>query len=593
MGQRFDLAATPVQTSLDDKIARLFANGPGPAASGELVPSKAVRHVPPSTTENPPAPSTPVVNALGPSVMVGGISFKHSATPPGMLEARLYTAIEDLPPHTIAEIFTIPVPPPLPPTCAHTRSSSQKSKGKQPVKGKGPAKKKVVEALSDEEDLAEAIRIANAKTDFTESELKRLLKAPTNKMRDTDQPEGTSFTMKNGTGVMADGETRRSFLGKQGACDCCIARNSGNMLGGEGGRDRAMTSSKQRDILLKSIEVRKAKEFLKAQGRPSDVYVEVEGDSKKATVSDLLVTRDQSLTTLQRKSKDTIASKSREASTSKPKTPASKPKANPPPSQSTSQQVAKTLPTKVPAKSKPFVAVPSSKPSSSRHIFKSKAVISSDEEVRALATTSQSLKSHGSLTGKKSDSDSDNGQPSHPLIDDIAEEAKDDEKSEDTEEEEDEDAVGAVSEETRPCVLPPSPTLLVTTRRLAVGWVHPLAFLITSAFPPSRLATLREVANKQRKDASNRIMWQRQKVAKWILWLERSMIAAEVNKNYTKDIDRMVKWQARNKVDLDFLKTYNLVEEYTVDIEDLENAPEDPGSLSEETSNSDNNSDHE
>ncbi|KAG6843317.1 hypothetical protein H0H93_001439, partial [Arthromyces matolae] len=103
--------------------------------------------------------------------------------------------------------------------------------------------------------------------------------------------------MKNGTGVMASGGARKKFLEKQGACDRCVARNSGDMcwyptghspchqcsvdgtkctVGGEGGRDRAVTSSKQRDILLKSIEVRKAKEFLEAQGRPSDVYVAVE-----------------------------------------------------------------------------------------------------------------------------------------------------------------------------------------------------------------------------------------------------------------------------------------------------------------------------
>ncbi|KAG6845346.1 hypothetical protein H0H93_016118, partial [Arthromyces matolae] len=61
--------ATPVQTSLDDEIARLFANGPGPAVSRESVPSKAVRRVPPPTTENPSVPSTPVANAPGPSVM--------------------------------------------------------------------------------------------------------------------------------------------------------------------------------------------------------------------------------------------------------------------------------------------------------------------------------------------------------------------------------------------------------------------------------------------------------------------------------------------------------------------------------------------
>ncbi|KAG6846720.1 hypothetical protein H0H93_012242, partial [Arthromyces matolae] len=93
-------------------------------------------------------------------------------------------------------------------------------------------------------------------------------------------------------------------------------------------------------------------------------------------------------------------------------------------------------------------------------------------------------------------------------------------------------------------------------------------------------------------DASERIAFQRQKVAKWTSRLERSMIAAQVNENYSKDIDRLVKWQARHKVDLDFLKTYDLVEEYTVDIEDLENAPEDPGSPSE-TSVSDETSDVE
>ncbi|KAG6846847.1 hypothetical protein H0H93_011468 [Arthromyces matolae] len=202
--------ATPVQTSLDEEIARLFANGPDPAVSGESVPSEAVRRVPAAVTENPPAPSTPVVNAPGPSVMVGGISLKRSPTPPGMLEAGSYTAIEDLPPHLIDEIFTLPVPPPLPPTRSHTRSSSQKSKGKQPAKAKGPAKKKAAEATSDEVDLAEAVRIANARTEFTEAELKKLLKAPTNKARDTDQPEGTTFTMKNGTGVMASGGARKN-----------------------------------------------------------------------------------------------------------------------------------------------------------------------------------------------------------------------------------------------------------------------------------------------------------------------------------------------------------------------------------------------
>ncbi|KAG6815506.1 hypothetical protein H0H93_009629, partial [Arthromyces matolae] len=510
--------ATPVETSLADDIASLFANAPGPAVSEGSVPSKVVRRVPPSTTENPAVPSTPVVNVPGPSVMVGSIPLKRSATPPGMLEAGSYTAIEDLPPHVIDEIFTLPIPPP--PTRSHTRSSSQKSKGKQPAKGKGPAKKKVVEATSDEVDLAEAVRIANARTDFTEAELKKLLKAPTNKTRDTDQPEGTSFTMKNGTGVMADGETRKNFLRKQGANIASVTVASlgilvtcvGIRLGtvpvinavwtaqsGEGGRDRAVTSSKQRDILLKSIEVRKAKEFLEAQGRPSDVYVEVasdwqpQGDGKKAT----------------RKSKETTASKSREASTLKPKAQASKPKANPPPSQSTSQpKVAKTLPTQTP-KSKPFVAVPStSKPSSSRRVFKSKAVIDTDEEdsdlqilsvkrPKAPSTSSssasssdeepiakkpriatreaspmQGVESQTQVTipgspvivaaqptppdsssesdsesnsdkdkanSDKSDSDSDDGNPSHPMIDDIAEEASDEEGSEETEEEEDED----------------------------------------------------------------------------------------------------------------------------------------------------------
>ncbi|KAG6805548.1 hypothetical protein H0H93_004577, partial [Arthromyces matolae] len=109
-----------------------------------------------------------------------------------MLEAGSYTAIEDLPPHLIDEIFTLPIPPPLPPTRSHTRSSSQKSKGTQQAKAKGPARKKVAEATSDEVDLAEAVRIANARTEFTEAELKKLLKAPTNKARDTDQPEGTT-----------------------------------------------------------------------------------------------------------------------------------------------------------------------------------------------------------------------------------------------------------------------------------------------------------------------------------------------------------------------------------------------------------------
>ncbi|KAG6807411.1 hypothetical protein H0H93_001623, partial [Arthromyces matolae] len=79
--------ATPVQTSLDDEIARLFANGPGPAVSGESVPSKTVRRVPPAVTENPQVPSTPLATAAGPSAMVGVISIKRSPTPPGMLEA--------------------------------------------------------------------------------------------------------------------------------------------------------------------------------------------------------------------------------------------------------------------------------------------------------------------------------------------------------------------------------------------------------------------------------------------------------------------------------------------------------------------------
>ncbi|KAG6807537.1 hypothetical protein H0H93_001506, partial [Arthromyces matolae] len=61
--------ATPVQTSLDDEIARLFASGPGPAVSGESVPPKAVRRDPAAVTENPSAPSTPVANVPGPSVM--------------------------------------------------------------------------------------------------------------------------------------------------------------------------------------------------------------------------------------------------------------------------------------------------------------------------------------------------------------------------------------------------------------------------------------------------------------------------------------------------------------------------------------------
>ncbi|KAG6827790.1 hypothetical protein H0H93_015306, partial [Arthromyces matolae] len=153
--------ATPVETSLADEIANLFANAPGPAASEESVPSKVVRRVPPPVTENPQVPSTPVATAAGPSVMVGGISIKRSPTPPGMLEAGSYTAIEDLPPHLIDEIFTLPVPPSLPPTRSHTRSSSQKSKGKQPAKAKGPAKKKVADTASEEVDLAEAVRIAN------------------------------------------------------------------------------------------------------------------------------------------------------------------------------------------------------------------------------------------------------------------------------------------------------------------------------------------------------------------------------------------------------------------------------------------------
>ncbi|KAG6847145.1 hypothetical protein H0H93_009886, partial [Arthromyces matolae] len=361
-----------------------------------------------------------------------------------------------------------------------------------------------------------------ARTEFTEAELKKLLKAPTNKARDTDQPEGTTFTMKNGTGVMASGGARKKFLEKQGACDRCVARNSGNMygtkctVGGEGGRDRAVTSSKQRDILLKSIEVRKAKEFLEAQGRPSDVYVAVEGDGKKAT----------------RKSKETTASKSREASTSKPKAPASKPKATPSSSQPPSQpKVAKTLPTQAPSKSKPFVAVPSSsKPSSTRRVFKSKAVIDSDEEDSDLqilsvkrpkapslssssssssddepiakkpriatreASPMQGVKSQTQATlpgspvatqvtaqptppdsssdsesdsdkndagDKRSDTDSDDGKPSNPFVDDIDEEAKEDEEeSEETgEEDEDDDAVGAASEETRPVVRARSSTV--------------------------------------------------------------------------------------------------------------------------------------
>ncbi|KAG6846850.1 hypothetical protein H0H93_011454, partial [Arthromyces matolae] len=482
--------------------------------------------------------------------------------------------------------------------------------------------------------------------------------------------------MKNGTGVMASGGARKKFLEKQGAelwrhvlvPDWAHVDGTKCTVGGEGGRDRAVTSSKQRDILLKSIEVRRAKEFLKAQGRPSDVYVEVEGESKKAT----------------RKTKETTASKSREASTSKPKAQASKPKANPSSSQPTSQpKVAKTLPTKTPSKSKPFVAVPStSKPTSStRRVFKSKAVIDTDEEDSDLqilsvkrpkapssssssasssdeepiakkpriatreASPMQGVESQTQVTipgspvivaaqptppdsssesdsesdsdkddagDKKSDTDSDDGKPSNPFVDDIAEEAKEDEESEETEEE-DEDAEGAASEETRPfvrarsstavsvvnphynqeertlygdnlrqrstrlpSVLPPPPTLSATTRRLSVGWVHPLAFPISGAVPPSRLATLRKVANKQHQDASGRIEWQRQKVAKWASRLERSMIAAEVNKNYSEDIDKLTRWQRRNKVDLDFLKTYDLVEEYTVDVEDLENAPADP-----------------
>ncbi|KAG6834279.1 hypothetical protein H0H93_009979 [Arthromyces matolae] len=143
-----------------------------------------------------------------------------------------------------------------------------------------------------------------------------------------------------------------------------------------------------------------------------------------------------------------------------------------------------------------------------------------------------------------------------------------------------------------PSVLPQSPPLSATTRQLSVGWVHPLAFPISGAVPPSRLATLRKVADKQQEDANERIERQRQKVAKWTSRLERSMIAAEVNKNYSEDIDKLTRWQRRNKVDLDFLKTYDLVEEYTVDVEDLENAPADPGPPSE-TSDSDENSDVE
>ncbi|KAG6815896.1 hypothetical protein H0H93_008869, partial [Arthromyces matolae] len=503
--------ATPVGTSLADEIANLFANAPEPAASEESVPSKVVRRVPPPVTENPAAPSTPVANAPGPSVMVGGISLKRSPTPPGMLEAGSYTAIEDLPPHLIDEIFTLPIPPPLPPTRSHTRSSSQKSKGKQPAKAKGLAKKKVAEATSDEVDLAEAVRIANAKTDFTEAELKRLLKAPTNKMRDTDQPEGTLFTMKNGTGVMADGETRKVVAKHVASVTAASLETLVKCVGIQ--LDIALATnavSMVPNVLWESIEVRKAKEFLKAQGRPSDVYVEVEGDGKK------------------RKSKENAASKSKEASTSKPKTQASKPNTTPS-SHSTSQpKVAKTLPTKTPSKSKPFVAVPSSKPSSSRRAFKSKSIISSDEEdseiqvlsvkrPKAPSTSSssasssdeepiakkpriatrepspmQGVESQTQVTipgspvaaqvvsqptppdsssdsesdsdkddagDKKDDTDSDDGKPSHQFIDDTAEEVNDEEESEETEEEEeDEDAVGIASEETRPVARARSPT---------------------------------------------------------------------------------------------------------------------------------------
>ncbi|KAG6834475.1 hypothetical protein H0H93_009436, partial [Arthromyces matolae] len=490
--------ATPVQTSLADDIANLFANTPGLAVSEGPVPSKVVRRVPPTVTESPQAPSTPVATAAGPSVMVGGISIKRSPTPPGMLEAGSYTAIEDLPPHLIDEIFTLPVPPPLPPTRSHTRSSSQKSKGKQPAKAKGPAKKKAAEATSDEVDLA-AVRIANAKTDFTEAELKRLLKALTNKARDTDEPEGTTFTMKNGTGVMASGKARTDFLKKQEILATCAGTRPGTVPV----INAAWTAR----------SARKAKEFLEAQGRPSDVYVEVEGESKKAT----------------RKTKETTASKSREASTSKPKAQASKPKATPtsqPPSQ---PKVAKTLPAQAPSKSKPFVAVPSSsKPSSTRRVFKSKAVIDSDEEDSDLQILSvkrpkapssssssasssdeepiakkpriatrepspmQGVESQTQVTipgspvaaqvvsqptppdsssdsesdsdkddagDKKDDTDSDDGKPSHQFIDDTAEEVNDEEESEETEEEEeDEDAVGIASEETRPVARARSPT---------------------------------------------------------------------------------------------------------------------------------------
>ncbi|KAG6825790.1 hypothetical protein H0H93_000308, partial [Arthromyces matolae] len=144
-----------------------------------------------------------------------------------------------------------------------------------------------------------------------------------------------------------------------------------------------------------------------------------------------------------------------------------------------------------------------------------------------------------------------------------------------------------------PSVLPHSPPVSLTTQRLAQSWVHPQALPISGAFPPSRLATLRKISEAQHDDATYRIAWQKEKVAKWTSRLERSLIAAEATKHYTEDIDRMVKWQERNQVDLDFLKTYGLVEEYTIATEDLENAPKDPGTPSEETSDSDHDSDHE
>ncbi|KAG6809054.1 hypothetical protein H0H93_016151, partial [Arthromyces matolae] len=105
-------------------------------------------------------------------------------------------------------------------------------------KRKGGPRITVEDPIEDLADFERQFEEAKNCTTFSEDDLQQLLKYPSPiwlKFVERDQPAGTSYALKRGTGSMVSREQRDEALELHGACDRCVAKNCGHLCFYPGG----------------------------------------------------------------------------------------------------------------------------------------------------------------------------------------------------------------------------------------------------------------------------------------------------------------------------------------------------------------------